>query len=666
VQFHHHGYVSGDPRVQPAAGVGIDRPAELPDEVDVLIVGTGPAGMLAAAQLSQFPGVTTRIVERRPGRLAIGQADGIQARSVETFQAFGFAERIIAEAYRITEMAFWKPDPAEPSRIIRTARAVDDPAGISEFPHLIVNQARVLDYFAEFMANSPTRMSPDYGLEFHSLNIADEGEYPVTVTLLHTSGPHEGQERVVRAKYVIGADGARSKVRESIGCTLAGDQANHAWGVMDALAVTDFPDIRTKCAIQSGSGGSILLIPREGGHLFRMYVDLGEVDPHDKGAVRNTTIEEIIHTANEILHPYTLDVRNIAWHSVYEVGHRLTDRFDDVLPEQRGTRTPRVFITGDACHTHSAKAGQGMNVSMQDGFNLAWKLGHVLEGRSPESLLSTYSAERQVVAKNLIDFDKEWSTLMAKKPEEFEDPSELEDFYVRTAEFPAGFMTEYAPSMLVAAPERQHLAPGFTVGKRFKSAPVVRVGDTNPMHLGHHATADGRWRIYVFADPATPQTPQAGTPSPTEQFAEWIANAPESPLAATPEGADPDAWFDVKVIYQQDHTSIDINAVPAVFKPQVGPFQLTDYEKVYATDPASDIFDLRGLDRGGVVVVVRPDQYVANVLPLTATAELAAFFAPLLPDRKPEKLPSAALPAGPTPHSATAQSATAPSALVNN
>ena len=290
-----------------------------------------------------------------------------------------------------------------------------------------------------------------------------------------------------------------------------------------------------------------------------------------------------------------------------------------------------------------------MNVSMQDGFNLAWKLGHVLEGRSPESLLSTYSAERQVVAKNLIDFDKEWSTLMAKKPEEFEDPSELEDFYVRTAEFPAGFMTEYAPSMLIAAPEHHDLATGFTVGKRFKSAPVVRVGDTNPMHLGHHATADGRWRIYVFADSATPQTSQAGTASPTEQFAEWMANSPESPLAATPKGADPDAWFDVKVIYQQDHTSIDIGAVPAVFKPQVGPFQLTDYEKVYAADPASDIFELRGLDRGGLVVVVRPDQYVANVLPLTATAELAAFFEPLLPDRKPEAVRPLALPDAYTP-----------------
>jgi phenol 2-monooxygenase len=629
MQFHHHGYVSGNPRVQPAAGVGIDRPDELPDEVDVLIVGSGPAGMLAAAQLSQFPNVTTRMVERRPGRLVIGQADGIQARSVETFQAFGFAERIIAEAYRITEMAFWKPDATDPSRIVRAARTPDDPAGISEFPHLIVNQARVLDYFAEFMANSPTRMRPDYGFEFQGLEVASEGEYPVTVTLLHTSGPLEGQQRIVRAKYVVGADGARSKVRDSIGCTLAGDAANHAWGVMDVLAVTDFPDIRTKCAIQSGSGGSILHIPREGGHLFRMYVDLGEVDPDDNGAVRNTTIEEIIAKANEILHPYTLDVRNVAWHSVYEVGHRLTDRFDDVLPEDRGTRTPRVFITGDACHTHSAKAGQGMNVSMQDGFNIAWKLGHVLEGRSPEALLSTYSEERQVVAKNLIDFDKEWSTMMAKKPEEFADPTELENFYVSTAEFPAGFMTEYAPSMLVAPADHQHLATGFPVGKRFKSAPVVRVGDTNPVHLGHHATADGRWRIYVFADQALPSGGKQAAASATDRFAEWIANSPESPLAATPSGLDPDAWFDVKVIYQQAHSDLDIGAVPAVFKPQVGPFKLTDYEKVYATDPQADIFELRGLDRGGVVVVVRPDQYVAHVLPLTATSELAAFFAPL-------------------------------------
>ena len=628
MQFHHHGYVSGDPRIQPAAGIGLNRPDDLPAEVDVLIVGSGPAGMLAAAQLSQFPEVNTRIVERRDGRLPIGQADGIQARSVETFQAFGFAEEITAEAYRITEMAFWRPDPEKPANIVRSGRAVDDETGISEFPHLIVNQARVLDYFARCMAYAPARMKPDYGFEFRGLAVDDAAEYPVTVALLHTAGPLEGTERTVKAKYVVGADGARSRVRASIGCALAGDRANHAWGVMDVLANTDFPDIRTKCAIQS-SGGSILLIPREGGYLFRMYVDLGVVPDDDNGSIRKTSIEQIIGKANAILHPYTLDVRNVAWHSVYEVGHRLTDRFDDVLPPDRGTRMPRVFICGDACHTHSAKAGQGMNVSMQDGFNLGWKLGHVLSGRSPETLLATYSDERRVVAKNLIDFDKEWSALMAKKPEEFEHPSDLEDFYVSTAEFPAGFMTRYTPSMVIAEPAHQNLATGFPVGKRFKSAPVRRVCDTNPVHLGHLAQADGRWRIYVFADAAPP-----GTPSAVAELADWLTGAPDSPLAATPGDADPDAWFDVKVIYQQPHTGIDISAVPAVFLPQVGPFRLTDRSKVFGVDPREDIFAVRGIDRAGAVVVVRPDQYVANVLPLTSTAELAAFFAPLLPARR--------------------------------
>ncbi|QTX05951.1 FAD-binding monooxygenase [Agromyces archimandritae] len=633
MQFHHYGYVSEDPNVQPAAGVGLNRSPELPDEMDVLIVGAGPAGVIAAAQLAQFPNIDTRIIDRRDGRLPIGQADGIQARSVETFQAFGFAERIIAEAYRITEMAFWKPDTDHPENIVRTARPADDPSGVSEFPHLIVNQARVLDYYSEVAANGPARLTTDWGWNFVSLEIG-EGEYPVAVTLERTAGEDAGTpagtRRTVHAKYVIGADGAHSGVRDSIGAKHIGGVSQHAWGVMDVLANTDFPDIRTKCAIQSHDGGSILHIPREGGYLFRMYVDLGEVAPDDNGAVRKTSIDEIIARANQIMHPYTVDVKNVAWSSVYEVGHRVTDRFDDVPVDAAGTRTPHVFITGDACHTHSAKAGQGMNVSMQDGWNIAWKLAHVLDGRAPESLLSTYSAERQVVAQNLIDFDREWSTLMAKRPEEFENPSELEDFYVRTAEFPAGFMTEYTPSMIVSGEAEQALATGFPLGKRFKSAPVVRVGDANPVHLGHHHRADGRWRVYAFAD-----APVAGAPSKLGAWADWMLTSPESPLAAhTPEGADLDSVFDVKVVYQQQHPEVDLGAVPAVFLPKVGPFQITDYEKVYATSPEEDIFESRGISREGAVVVVRPDQYVAHVLPLTATAELAAFFeGALLPRR---------------------------------
>lgn len=621
MQFHHHGYVSGEPRALPASGTGIDRPETIPDEVDVLIIGSGPAGMLLSAQMSQFPGITTRVVERRDGRLVLGQADGIQPRSVETFQAFGFAPQIIAEAYNIAHMNFWSPDPENPKNIIRTSRTEDYAQHIGEFPHLIVNQARVLDYFAEAALHGPARITPDYGYEFTGLTVDSGTDYPVSVNLRGSAEHNAGLERTVRAKYVVGCDGARSLVRDAIGRKHVGSFAKHAWGVMDVLVNTDFPDWRIKCAINS-EAGNILHIPREGGYLCRMYIDLGEVAEDDKHRVRDTPIEAIIDKANQILHPYTLEVKNVAWHSVYEVGHRVTDKFDDV-PTGEEHRTPRVFLTGDACHTHSAKAGQGMNVSMQDGFNLGWKLGLVLSGRSPESLLATYSAERQPVAQQLIDFDREWSTLMARKPEEISDPGELADYYLKTSDFPSGFMTQYTPSMITGTADHQMLAAGFPLGKRFKSARVVRVSDGNTIHIGHHAKADGRWRIYAFADAAP-----AGEASALTAWATWLSESPESPLMQyTPAAADVDSVFDVKVIYQQRFEEVELMRVPPVFMPKTGPFELTDWEKVYATLPGEDIFEEREIARQGAVVIVRPDQYVAHILPLTATDEVAAFFA---------------------------------------
>ena len=627
MQFHHHGYVSTDPRVLPAAGVGLDRPEQLPDEVDVLIVGSGPAGIAAHAQLAMFPGVVTRIVERRDGRLELGQADGIQARSVETFQAFGFAPQIIQEAYQITETAFWNPDPENPSNIVRTGFTPDDETGISEFPHLIVNQARVIDYFAEYARRAPARGDVDYGWEFVGLEVTGEGEHPVNVTLRRVSGYSgagintvdsdvtRGETRVVRAKYVVGADGARSAVRSAIGGSLQGNQSYHAWGVMDVLPVTDFPDYRKKAIIHS-EAGSILHIPREGNHLARIYVDLGEVPEDDGGKVRRTPLETVIERANAILHPYKLDVKHVAWNSVYEVAHRLTDRFDDEATSPDGRA--RVFLLGDACHTHSAKAGQGMNVSMQDGWNLAWKLGYVLTGMADEDLLGTYSDERQVAAKNLIDFDLEWSTLMAKKPEEFASPDEVADFYVRTAEFPAGFMTEYEPSIVTSGEAQQQLATGFPLGKRFKSVNTVRVADAVPVHLGHHHRADGRFRIYAFAD--------AGRTA-LNDWAEWMLTSDESPVRRfTPAGLDIDTVFDVKAVYQQQHHDVAIEAVPKLFLPASGPFGLTDYEKIYAAIEDDDIFDQRGVSRDGAIVVVRPDHYVSHILPLSARDELTEYF----------------------------------------
>lgn len=271
---------------------------------------------------------------------------------------------------------------------------------------MILNQARVHDFFLDVMRKAPTRLQPSYSRRLVDLQIgigraAEPGTSPhrATVQLERLDPGHEGEIEVVRAHYVVGCDGARSAVRKSLGRTLHGDSANQAWGVMDVLAVTDFPDVRLKALIQSAGEGSILIIPREGGYLIRIYVELDKLSQNERVANRNFGVEHLIAAAQRILHPYKFEVHEVAWWSVYEIGQRLCDKFDDVPAEEMGGRLPCVFIAGDACHTHSPKAGQGMNVSMQDSFNLGWKLAAVLQKRSAPELLHSYSSERQAIAR---------------------------------------------------------------------------------------------------------------------------------------------------------------------------------------------------------------------------------------------------------------------------
>ncbi len=612
MQFHLDSFRAGDPDLSDpnsAPGMLADTDA-LPAEVDVLIVGCGPAGLTLAAQLAAFPDIRTRIVEQKPGPLQLGQADGVACRSMEMFEAFGIRERVEREAYWVNETAFWKPAPS--GDITRHGVVRDVEEGLSPYPHVILNQARVHDFLLDVMARSPNRLTPNYARRFLGLDI---GADFVTARL-----DHKGAVETVRARYVVGCDGARSAVREALGFKLQGDFANQAWGVMDVLAVTDFPDIRKKCVIQSEREGNIILIPREGGYLVRIYV---EMDAFTGRGARAVTLDDVIGAAQRVLRPYKFEVKETAWWSVYEVGQRLTDHFDDAS----GARDPRVFIAGDACHTHSAKAGQGMNVSMQDGFNLGWKLAAVLRGRAPAALLATYSAERRAIAQKLIDFDREWSSMMAaplKSPQTPNgvDPAELQAYFVQHGRYTAGVMTRYAPSALTGAGAHQALATGFVVGTRFHSAPVVRLADAKALELGEVLKADGRFRLIAFAGRGDPAAKLRG-------LCAFLAEAEDSPLRRhTPKGADIDSVIDLRAVFPQGHRELRLEAMPPLLLPAKGRLGLRDYEKMFCADPKADIFDLRGVDRDqGALIVVRPDQHVGEVLPLDAYDALAAYFA---------------------------------------
>ena len=632
MQFHLNGFHPGDPEIaDPAERVQASgAKGAVPGEVDVLIVGCGPAGLTLAAQLAQFPDIKTCIVEQKPDRLLVGQADGIACRTMEMFHAYGFSERVLKEAYWVNETTFWKPDERQPETIVRSGRVQDVEDGLSEFPHVILNQARIHDGFLDVMRKSPAKLEPHYSRRLLDLEVdpaAGPADHAVTVRLERIDAANEGKVETVRARYVVGCDGARSTVRKSIGRELHGDSANHAWGVMDVLAVTNFPDIRFKSLIQSAKDGSLLIIPREGGYMVRIYVELAKLEIGERVANRNITADDVIAKAQRILKPHSLEVKEIAWWSVYEIGQRLTDKFDDVPDAEIATRLPRIFIAGDACHTHSPKAGQGMNVSMQDAFNLGWKLAAVLRKRCVPQLLHSYSAERQAVAKELIDFDREWAGILASAAKAGgADAARTQDYFVRHGRYTAGTATHYGPSVLTGATSHQQLAQGLVIGKRFHSAPVIRLADAKPVQLGHAGQADGRFRIYAFSPAEDP----AAAGSAIRALCNFLADSAQSPIRRyTPGRSDIDSVIDLRAVFQQDHRELAVEAMPSLLLPRKGRYGLIDYEKMFCPDLKSghDVFAMRGIDRkAGCMVVVRPDQYVANVLPLDDFAGLVSYF----------------------------------------
>src|SRR5215471_4524708 len=192
MQFHLNGFRPGDPEIfEPADHDDSPRSSgQLPARIDVLIIGCGPAGLTLAAQLAAFPDIDTRIVEQKSGPLLLGQADGIACRTVEMFHAFGFSERLLKEACWINETTFWKPDESRRGNIVRGGRVQDVEDGLSEFPHVVLNQARVHDFYLQVMRNAPSRLEPDYARRVIDLQIdaaacsdASMPSHPVTVRM---------------------------------------------------------------------------------------------------------------------------------------------------------------------------------------------------------------------------------------------------------------------------------------------------------------------------------------------------------------------------------------------------------------------------------------------------------------------------------------------------
>ncbi|KAK3986968.1 putative monooxygenase [Cladorrhinum sp. PSN332] len=581
----------------------------------VLIVGSGSAGLCAALWLSRLQ-VPYTILERRDGPLQIGQADGVQTRTVEIFDSFGIAEPLLKEAYHVLEIAFWAPDGTTQEKGIKRVRyEADREEGISHQPHVILNQARLNALMLGQLELGEGKGKIEYGTEVKSVEVDEsvkEGDldaWPVRVEAVDK----EGNARGYRAKYVLGCDGAHSVIRKSLGYKMVGDSSDAVWGVMDIYPRTNFPDIRKKAVVNSNVG-NILIIPREGDEMVRFYTELPAGTK-----VSDVTLERLQNHAMKVFAPYQMEFAETFWWSAYSIGQRRADYFHKNL---------RVFLTGDACHTHSPKAGQGMNVSLQDGHNIGWKLGMILKGLAKPEILSTYVLEREKTATELIDFDRGFTKLFNTKYRQDHGvtPEQFAEHFVKAGRYTAGQAVHYDPSAVTVLGEKdEELVANVTVGMRFPTAQVVRFADAKAMQLVNGMLATGAWYVVVFAGDLS-EDKLAARLKTVSQTLDKIAKR------FTPSDADPDSVIDRVLVTSGDRKKVEQEEIPEFFAPVTGRWKLKNLMKVFADDKSYNsghghAYESYGVSpQTGAIVVVRPDQYVAKICQLEEASSLEEYF----------------------------------------
>ncbi|KAF7969243.1 hypothetical protein HWV62_27888 [Athelia sp. TMB] len=565
----------------------MSRPAN-ESKVDVLVVGAGPAGLMCAYALAKA-GINVRIIEKRAEKIAAGQADGIQPRTMEVLQSYGLAERLLREACQLHMVAFYNPDAH--GGIQRVARKADVSALSARYPfEATLHQGGIEAIFLDALKDighvvDRQTVPVSMHLSEDEAELRDSSTYPVQ----HLND--EAARETVHAKFVVGTDGAHSWVRKSLGIAMEGIQTEYIWGVLDLVPETDFPDVRNRCAIHSNNG-SCMIIPREGDGI-RLYVQLSDTDVIDPTTGR-------------------VDPKKMGPDELLE---RVASQF---------SASERIFIAGDACHTHSPKAGQGMNASMSDSHNLAWKLAQVLRGTADMSLLQTYELERRKFAQDLISFDRKFSALFSSKPRSKDNDDgvsheEFSEAFKTFGAFTSGIGIHYPDSVIVNS-KHQVIAKNVAIGQRMPPQVLLRAADGRPIELQDLLPSDTRFKILVFAGDTTESSQRAKL----ERLAEELGN-PKSFLSLFSYSGKWESTFDIITISSGKIEDVEYTDVPELFR--------SHWSKIFVDDQdmlgrqGGRAYENLGIGSAGAVVAVRPDGYVGLVFPFDAVRDADEYFA---------------------------------------
>lgn len=358
-----------------------------PPDLPVLIAGAGPTGLMLACELARR-GVAFRLVDGKSGPTRESRALVVQARTLELWQALGIADRAVAAGRPLTAGNLYVG-----GRRVQRLPLADIGAGLTPFPFvLVLEQSRNEALLGERLRELGGR------IEWQTtLADFDDGPGGVQALLRHADGRAER----VAARWLVGCDGAKSRVRERLGLAFAGGTYENAFYVADTRVDWDLPHGELTACLSRET--FVLFFPMPGGPQRYRVIGILPRDGTEEPALRFEDIEAAVRAQMDIAVRFS----DTAWFSAYRVHHRAVERF----------RAGRCVLAGDAAHVHSPVGAQGMNTGLQDAANLAWKLALVAQGRAGDGLLGSYHAERWPFAQRLLaSTDRAFRVVIARDP----------------------------------------------------------------------------------------------------------------------------------------------------------------------------------------------------------------------------------------------------------
>ncbi|RYM10680.1 FAD-dependent oxidoreductase [Sphingobium cupriresistens] len=339
--------------------------------IDVLTCGAGAAGLALAIDLARC-GVSFRLIEKREAPFTGSRGKGIQPRTQEVFEDLGVIDRLMAIGGVYPPLREYRDD----GSFIDKEMFTEQPSTTAE-PYttaLMVPQFLTERILRERLAEFGRQV--EFGCELIAFTQDEDG---VTARIARTDG-----EETIRARYLVGADGGRSYVRDALGIGFPGKTL----GVRAMMADVMLDGLSRDVWHQFNEGDmawQISACPLAGTDLFQLQAPVplnGDVD---------LSVEGLNRMLGERTGRSDVRVFSISWASAYVMNARLADRY----------RVGRILLIGDAAHIHPPTGGQGLNTSVQDAYNLGWKLAAVLGG-APCPLLESYEEERRPIAAAML------------------------------------------------------------------------------------------------------------------------------------------------------------------------------------------------------------------------------------------------------------------------